>query len=84
MGDFVTAAKVSEISEGEGKVLNVNGREIALFKRNPTPPVIDWRIARSLRSLGRISKCTKIENFRHPENALHFHEMRIFWMQIVL
>ena len=30
------------------------------FKRNPTPPVTDWRIARSLRSLGRISKNTNI------------------------
>ena len=26
------------------------------FKRNPTPPVQDWGIARSPRSLGRISK----------------------------
>ena len=27
MPDFVTAAKVSEISEGEGKVVNVGGKE---------------------------------------------------------
>ena len=31
MPDFVTAAKVSEINEGEGKVVNINGKEIALF-----------------------------------------------------
>lgn len=31
MPDFVTAAKVSEINEGEGKVISVNGKEIALF-----------------------------------------------------
>ena len=31
MPDFVTAAKVSEISEGEGKVVNVGGKDIAIF-----------------------------------------------------
>ena len=38
----------------------VFGHQIAtsgyVFKRNPTPPVKDWGIARSLRSLGRISE----------------------------
>ena len=31
MPDFVTVAKVSEINEGEGKVVNISGKEIALF-----------------------------------------------------
>ena len=31
MSDFVTAAKVSEINEGEGKVANVDGKDIAIF-----------------------------------------------------
>ena len=31
MSDFVTVAKVSDIHEGEGKVITVNGKEIALF-----------------------------------------------------
>ena len=31
MADFVTVAKKDEINEGEGKVINVNGKEIALF-----------------------------------------------------
>jgi len=35
------------------------------FNRNPTPPVKDWGIARSLRSLGRISECIKIKDFWH-------------------
>jgi len=29
--DFVIVAKVSEINEGEGKVVEANGKEIALF-----------------------------------------------------
>lgn len=41
MPDFVTAAKVSEINEGEGKVVNVNGREIALFNVEGTFYAID-------------------------------------------
>ncbi len=32
MADFTTAAKVSEINEGQGKVVNVNGKDIAIFK----------------------------------------------------
>ena len=31
MADFVTVAKVSEIKEGEGKVVEANGKTIALF-----------------------------------------------------
>ena len=31
MSDFVTIAKVSNVREGEGKVVEVNGKEIALF-----------------------------------------------------
>ena len=31
MADFVTAAKVSEIREGEGKVVNAKGKDIAIF-----------------------------------------------------
>lgn len=31
MEDFVTVAKVSEINEGKGKAVEVNGKEIALF-----------------------------------------------------
>ena len=31
MADFVTAAQVSEINEGEGKVVNVEGKDIAIF-----------------------------------------------------
>ena len=31
MVDFVTVAKVSEIKEGEGKVVEANGKTIALF-----------------------------------------------------
>ena len=31
MPDFVTAAKVSEISEGEGKAVKVGGKDIAIF-----------------------------------------------------
>ena len=31
MADFVTVAKTSEINEGEGKVVEANGKQIALF-----------------------------------------------------
>ncbi len=31
MPDFVTVAKASEINEGEGKVVNVDGKDIAIF-----------------------------------------------------
>lgn len=31
MADFVTVAKVSDVKEGEGKVIEVNGKTIALF-----------------------------------------------------
>ena len=31
MADFVTVAKVNDIKEGEGKVVEANGKEIALF-----------------------------------------------------
>jgi len=31
MGDFVTVAKVSDVKEGEGKVVQTAGKEIALF-----------------------------------------------------
>ena len=31
MPDFVIAVKVSEINEGEGKVVNVDGKDIAIF-----------------------------------------------------
>ena len=32
MTDFVTVAKVEEVKEGEGKVVESNGKQIALFK----------------------------------------------------
>ncbi len=31
MSDFVNVAKTHEINEGEGKVVNVNGKDIAVF-----------------------------------------------------
>jgi len=31
MADFVTVAKVSDVKEGEGKVVEANGKTIALF-----------------------------------------------------
>lgn len=31
MVDFITVAKTSEINEGEGKVVSINNKEIALF-----------------------------------------------------
>ena len=31
MTDFLVAAKTSEISEGEGKIISINGKEIAIF-----------------------------------------------------
>ena len=44
----------------ENKSVTDKKIDLKKFKRNPTPPVTDWRIARSIRSLGRISKNTNI------------------------
>lgn len=41
MPDFVTIGQVSEINEGEGKVVNINGKEIALFNVEGTFYAID-------------------------------------------
>ena len=45
---------------GNKKFFGYQYKILAEFKRNPTPPVTDWRIARSLRSLSRISKNANI------------------------
>ena len=41
MADFVTVAKVSDLKEGEGKVVEANGKEIALFNVDGTFYAID-------------------------------------------
>ena len=32
MGEFITVAKISDLESGQGKVVEINGQEIALFK----------------------------------------------------
>ena len=41
MTDFVTVAKISEIKTGEGKVVEANGKSIALFNVDGTFQAID-------------------------------------------